>query len=213
MPRHAPFVLDEDRKAVESFNRKAKPEHQIDVGLIPEPFLGNPEAPVVLLSLNPGWSPDDSKWHADPAFREASFANLEHKPVKYPLFLLDPRFAAPGCEYWAKKLRTVIDITGREACARHVLIVEYFPYHSKKAGNLPSTWSSQLYSFRLVKLAVRRGARVIALRGERKWTEAVPELAKSDSFSVVSSIQSAAVSPNNCGRDVHEDIVRLIRAS
>ncbi len=54
LPMTAPFVLAEDAPLVERFNLTASPDHRLDLTLLPEPFLGLPSAPVVLLGLNPG---------------------------------------------------------------------------------------------------------------------------------------------------------------
>jgi hypothetical protein len=73
LPHQAPYVLADDADAIERFNRTASARRQADrtwlhLELLPEPFLGDPAAPIVVLSLNPGYSPDDAAWHAGPTF-------------------------------------------------------------------------------------------------------------------------------------------------
>ena len=68
LPKRPPFVLKRDLPAIGELNGHANKDHRIDVDLLPEPFLGSTVAPVVLLGLNPGWSPEDAVWHAKPAF-------------------------------------------------------------------------------------------------------------------------------------------------
>lgn len=57
----APFVLPSDQPPIDAFNRRyltnARRTLQLDIR--PEPFIGNIEAPIVLLYLNPGYTPDD----------------------------------------------------------------------------------------------------------------------------------------------------------
>ena len=48
-------MLREDADEIERFNAKARYDHAFHLDLIPEPFIGNPAAPVVLLNLNPGF--------------------------------------------------------------------------------------------------------------------------------------------------------------
>ena len=54
LPTRAPFVLREDREAIESFNRRTRLETQIETALLPVPFVGRIDAPVILLLLKPG---------------------------------------------------------------------------------------------------------------------------------------------------------------
>jgi hypothetical protein len=62
LPPMSPYVLEIDRNAVKQYNAKVAGEKKINFGLIPEPFIGNPEtATVILLNLNPGDSPEDAK--------------------------------------------------------------------------------------------------------------------------------------------------------
>lgn len=55
LPEAAPFVLVCDQQRICDFNAIAKKEHKIHVEVLPEPYTGNPEAPVLLLNLNPGF--------------------------------------------------------------------------------------------------------------------------------------------------------------
>jgi hypothetical protein len=62
LPPGPPYVLPEDKEAVEKFNAKRDPKHRhylhIDK-ILPEPFVGSQNAPVLLLSNvtvhEPGW--------------------------------------------------------------------------------------------------------------------------------------------------------------
>lgn len=54
LPASALFVLSRDAEAIEAFNAGASESHAIHLEVIPEPFIGLPDAPVVLLNLNPG---------------------------------------------------------------------------------------------------------------------------------------------------------------
>lgn len=68
-----PLVLPSDRLAVESYNEcenaRAYPRvnRLIHTNLMPEPFFGPFDAPVVVLLLNPGVSEQDAQAHANPA--------------------------------------------------------------------------------------------------------------------------------------------------
>ncbi len=62
LPETAPFVLACDKQGIVDFNHKAKPEHKIHLGLLPEPYTGNPEAKIMLLNLNPGFYERNEKF-------------------------------------------------------------------------------------------------------------------------------------------------------
>src|SRR6516162_2449817 len=56
VPVDPPYVLLEDARAVGEFNASAGEAHQLQINkLLPEPFVGDPAAPVLLLSNNPGF--------------------------------------------------------------------------------------------------------------------------------------------------------------
>ena len=56
LPHNPDYVLPDDAPDVRQFNERASEIHRLQIDkLIPEPFIGNPEAPLVLLSNNPGF--------------------------------------------------------------------------------------------------------------------------------------------------------------
>lgn len=179
LPLHGPdFVLAQDDARVRDLNRRAPPAPNIDTTLWPEPFLGRKDAPVVLLSLNPGWSPLDGLWYAKEQFKALARANLLQQDADYPFYLLNPRLKdAPGSIWWNARLRHLIGAVGRERVARGLLCVERFPYHSPKFGagfDVPS----QVCSDHLVRTALQRGALVVGMRARHRWETAVPQLAQ-----------------------------------
>ena len=132
LPTTPPYILDIDKSLVENYKAKFNEDTELHFELLPEPFLGNPLAPVVLLNLNPGYI----TFHQEPKFIKLSRANLNHQLLEYPIFLLNPSLSAPGRYYWEKKLGSLIRNAIKEVVANNVLCVEYFPYHSKKLGTL-----------------------------------------------------------------------------
>ena len=93
LPTDAPCVLPPDRSIIEAFNARYADKHESDcrtssctgcftiqTQLLPEPFIGDPEARVYLLNLNPGYFPgEDDDWHVAAGFRTAIIDNLDHK--------------------------------------------------------------------------------------------------------------------------------------
>jgi hypothetical protein len=197
LPTSAPYVVDSDRKLIELFNATAKPEHVVHLEHHPEPFLGNPDAPVVLLCLNPGYSSDCDRWYGDPVFANRARASLVHEPSPYPFHLLDPSQPAPGHHWWSRKLRPLINATSLQAVARGVLCVEFFPYHSERFGHTKLRVPSQEYSFDLVRRAIARDAWIVFMRSERLWFSVVPELASYRRLMRTRSVQNPVISPRN----------------
>lgn len=194
----APFALASDVEAIARFNNRAGTNTSIHLELLPEPFLGDPAAPVVLLGLNPGYSPEDLVHHGSPDFVSLSRQNLRHEHNQYPFYLLNPDITAPGRLWWERKLSRLINARGREAVAQKVLCVEYFPYHSRGFAHSKLSLPSQRYSFHLVRNAIKRNAIVVVLRSEKLWRDALPELVNYRQLYRLRNVQNVTITPNNC---------------
>ena len=153
--------------------------------LFPEPFIGRVDAPIVLLNLNPGFDEkSDPNWHRKPIMQEAIEANLTQRPQEYPFYPLSPDFdGSPIAKWWRRLLAPWItqNPDNRKHVAENVLAVELFPYHSKMYGRFaPSRLqglASYTYSQSLVADAIKRNAKILVLRSQHEWQEAVPGLA------------------------------------
>lgn len=54
LPVEAPFVVPCDSDLVKQFQiLPPPPEHELHLDLLPEPYLGRPDTPVLLLNLKP----------------------------------------------------------------------------------------------------------------------------------------------------------------
>jgi hypothetical protein len=195
LPHSPPFVLPEDAPNVSEFNARARPPHHLHLEIVPEPYLGNPTAPVVLLGLNPGFSDTDVPVHEDPRFNGAARANLRHEHPEYPFYLLDPALPSPGQRWWLQRLRKFIEAAGLRAVASNVFVMEIHGYHSRQFASQLSL-PSQRYTKALVRAAIERGARIVLMRGKRVWEELVPEL-RSAPVSIVRNVQNPSISPGN----------------
>jgi hypothetical protein len=133
------YVLKIDRERIRTYNDSVRDKaHEVIVGSIPEPFIGNPEsAKVVLLSLNPGHSTKDLCWHKKNDFKKAMFLNLRHRPQRFPFYPLNPDFEGNGAgEWWRPRTRELQKETGLDdrTFAERLLVIEWFPYHSERSG-------------------------------------------------------------------------------
>jgi hypothetical protein len=214
LPAEPPFVLRCDKKGVDEFNQKvgrsSKSFLQVG-GILPEPFIGNPDAPVVLLSNNPGFG-KRAHLRAEREFKDRMRNNLDLGTSDYPFIYLDPALAEVG-KWWKAKLRKLIADLGTQVVARSVLNVVYFPYASERLGRKPPDLPSQKFGFKLVCDAVERGAMIIVMRkGKLKWwREKVKGLKPSDRLVVLKNPQNPTISPGNCGKRAFEKVVAAIR--
>lgn len=203
--RSGQYVLEDDRPYVEAFNAVPgrKDKHLLRTDLLPEPFTGPRDAPVVVLFLNPGVGGEEESWHERPEFVEAVRATLGDDPVHHRHLGLDDRFADTGGGQWTRRaFRAVRDELGCpfDDLADKVLSVEFHGYHSREWLGLPVTLPSQRYSFSLVEQAVSRGAVVVAMRGRSSWTVAVPALGEHTGLlPPPRSAQVSALSRKNLG--------------
>lgn len=212
LPYAPPYVLRNDAEAINQYNLTAKPQYQIELNMLPEPFLGRPDAPVVLLNLNPGVGEDDVQQHKELKFITLSRQNLFHiENVDYPFYLINPEIQdSPGYKWWYKRLKKLIEDCGHQAVANNVLCVELFPYHSASYKALDV--ESQEYSFHLVREAIKRNAIIVQMRSRTRWFKDMPELETYKNWYELNNPQQPYVTANNCP-DGYEQIVNAISIS
>jgi hypothetical protein len=204
-----PHVLAEDAPAINAFNARAATNKQYDLSLFPEPFFGSNLAPVLLLALNPGWSPNDGAVHGQPWFAEQSRRSLAHELQPYPFLHLQPGSSTPGSLWWQRITGTLIGAVGFEAVAKNLSCVQFFPYHSLEFGSARLTVPSQQYGFHLVRSAIQRGAEIVVMRSWRLWSEAVPELSAYPRVHFVRNPRNPSLSPKNLANGFNAVLARL----
>jgi hypothetical protein len=137
LPDKPPFVLPEDKDSVLAFNDEARQKanpHVLNLEIIPVPFVGAVNAPIVLLGNIAGAGderPDDYKeW---PAYADRMRKNLLHKNPDFQFLPLDPSpdTLPPHKKWWTDKLRFLLRSFGNGSdaeaiLARFVLAVEFF---------------------------------------------------------------------------------------
>jgi hypothetical protein len=207
-------ILACDRPYVEEFNayvkrRKLKQGSAIHIrtDLLPEPFFGRFDAPVVLLLQNPGVdkAERERRLHREPQFRRLLVRSLRSKRGQSHFHL---RYGeGPGHEWWARAIRPLAHElqTTEVSLASKLLCVEYFPYHSRSFDHRTLRLPSQEFTFRLIRDAIRRNAWILCMRGELEWIGAVPSLSGHERFCVVRG-RRVLVSPGavKCFNDLVE---------
>src|SRR5579862_9088585 len=163
LPHEGEFVLPEDAEAISAFNSKAPDEFRVHLELQPEPYLGNPKAPIVVLGLNPGFDVQDPDYHKQQSFSDRVRLNLFHEPAEWPLFYVNWTDGSPGGRWWRDKLRDLWQsiaipksADSMRVVASCVFAVEFFPYHSRNFNHRELRSVAQPYSFGLVRQAVER---------------------------------------------------------
>jgi hypothetical protein len=208
LPPSRPYVLPMDGPQVDAYNEKHQAKYRFDLDLIPAPFMGNPEARLVLLARNPGISPGDHEAHRDPDFTSTLRANIQGRPEAQAAVGLLNRFRdLPTGIYWRPLFRWLLErVRSSDDLASRVLIVEFQPYRSIEYRRV--TLPSQLYGFHLVRNAVGNGATIVFL-GPAEWRIAVPELGSYPKVVPLRNTRRPYLSPGNCG---HEEFQQVLAA-
>lgn len=207
LPKEPDYVLEEDEPYVRAFNRaQTKEKSELDLSLIPEPFLGPREgAPLVLLLLNPGKTDQSRRLHRS-SYAERLRANLsdDAEGQRHLGLQSDAR-----SDWWRRRFSAVLK-EGHElkGLSRKVLSVEFHGYYSRSRSLLPVTLPSQRYGFWLVESAIERRATIVILRGERLWSVAVPRL--HGRCVVASNPRAGSVSPANLGPDGFNQVLEAL---
>jgi len=208
LPMREPFVLAGDEQIIRGHNGTLNEEDDsfVHLEMHPEAYVGNPHAKVILLNLNPGYYPKRSKpfEREDPEYQERCRANLAHANLDFPFIHLDPELSGTsGDVYYRPRLRSLTEIFGVARVAREILVVEYFPYFTRREIGDIRLLPSQQYTFHLVREAMRRNA-IIKLRTRRQWLEAIPELTSYPSYYELNSPQNTCITQRNCPKGFPE---------
>lgn len=153
--------------------------------LYPEPFVGDPDANVYLLTGNPGFSDRDNCFFCLDILPTILKDVYSHKnkdffwiDTKYKIEAECPRskrkIVHPGQEYWQKRLKDLTRTIGRTP---RLFELEFYPYHSKDFyGFMKEPLPSFEYTRQLVKKAIQEKKTIFILRHKLEWLAAIPEL-------------------------------------
>ncbi len=197
LPFREPYILDDDLAVIEN--------HKNFIGLrldtLPEPLVGGlNNAKVVFLALNPGFTDSDVSVNMKlTAFIEGCRGNL-NDPFESPFYYFNGGLEKTGgYKWWSAKLKPLLNAgVSLEALRDKIMMIEYFPYHSINYKHINAFTPSQLYSFELVKEAIKQNKTIVIMRSKALWLQAIPELV-SHSYMTLSSAQNVVISPKNIG--------------
>lgn len=181
----------------------ANPKYRTDglrLDAFPDPFVGNVEtAEVVFLALNPGFESADIEVNLrNEYFIKESRLNLTHESTVPFFYLMDELRETFGYQWWTKLLNPFLNETGIpfSVVREKMMIIEYMPYHSRTYKHNKILLPSQLYSFDLVRRAIRMNKQIIIMRSKSFWLEAVPELVDYP-YLQLSNVQTPWISRKN----------------
>ena len=195
------YVLEADEAVVRSFNASLPPRdpREIELHVLPEPFLGFHDAPVVVLLANPGSVAEDRDINRSWITR-ANWAAIT-TPGGTPIYSLDDRAASmPGGIWWRHATRGLLAPgRGYADLAAKILVVQHHGYHSSKPSFPQQALPSQRFAFALVADAMKRSAAIIVASASNQWLSAVPGLDSYRWKAAKNSPQSKSLSPRNLG--------------
>ncbi|MCL1967543.1 MAG: hypothetical protein FWF67_06640 [Fibromonadales bacterium] len=171
--KNGKYISNDDKDIMPALEKKLVGKYKLHLELLPEPFIGNPKAPIYLLNLNPGFSKENVEEHKkNKKLRECIVKNNSHKPQKYPFYWLDPNLKETGGgKWWRRRLGPLLKKIGNdELVSKSIFCVEYFPYHSKEYKKAPLI-PSQKYNENLIINAIKSNKLIIVMRNEEIYSE------------------------------------------
>lgn len=201
------MVHESDREAFEIHNARAKkPNHRLLMQLAPEPWIGSPQAKVVILYANPGATDGDQegrKQECADRINELSIANLRGQINDYPHFFFNEELKeSAGYKWYAKRFRLLIEGSSVEEVSKGIMTCELAPYHSVNWRKPSNDFATQKYTFEIVRQAVEDEKVILIIRGKDTWLENVPGLQKyleNGKAFLPSSRQCGYITRNNLG--------------
>ena len=222
-----PYILPEELSLIEAFNNyqlsKKETNHIIATELFPEPFIGDiANAKLVLLNLNPGLDDRDFSNHLESNYIQAFTNNLSQNiSSDFPFYPLDPQFRHTGnAAWWTNRIKNLTDSVGVKNVAKHLVVLEFFPYHSRKYCEVPNSMlkefgmkdnlPSQKYTFHLLNtLLEKEDVIIVGLRSKKLWLNACEGLKEKLVMGI--NVQNPHISPGNLGEENFNEIVQLLK--
>jgi hypothetical protein len=215
LPESPPYVLPEDADYVRAWNEVSGRQNErrlLRLDVLPDPFVGRRDAPLVVLALNPGWAGSEAEDHRD-GLGDVLLGNFGDDQARHVIPGFLDRFADTAGGRWVRRAyRRVVEhaAISWEDLAYRVLTLEFHGYHSQDWAPFPVTLPSQWFSFDLVHQAMERDAVVVMLRGRRFWEVAVPGLREYPRAFATNTARSASVSPGNLPPGAFDQLIEAV---
>ena len=89
---------------------------------------------------------------------------------------LAPGAVGPGPEWWMRKTKRVLQRVEQRSLASRLLVVQYFPYHSRNFAHHFPRLPSFEFTREILDEAIQRQALFLCGRGVSAWKESVKQL-------------------------------------
>lgn len=209
----SPYVANVDVAVVEALPQD---KYALRLDVLPHVWHGNPmTARALLLMLNPGFSEQDLRDQAAPAFASAVRDALTLSPSARFWPLASELQGTSAALWWRPRLAPLVAAlgpAGEEIARAHLSDIEYFPYHSA-SWRSPPRLPSQAFGFDLVERAMERGAVIVVMRGWARWTAAVAGLSTYPLGYRNPNPRQAAVSRRNLGNETFDALLSALTGS
>jgi hypothetical protein len=132
--------------------------------------------------------------------------NLRHEAQECPFYGLNPKFTWTACGIWWRAHTRRLHEAGLswEAISEGLLVIEWFPYHSKRSALASKPiCASQYYSFHLAKEMLGNKI-VVGMRSKKHWL-AVDERVQEVPF--LKNPQNPHLSVGNMGKELFDHVV------
>ena len=205
LPKKQPYVLDQDSRIINQYNEKyGDTISKIQTHLLPDPYVGNTAAPIIILTKNPGYDQlHDTYWHSRNDFHQIIRDNIEQKPSEFPFAYFNPQIkGCPGNTWHKQKMKWLIADTSLKVVTQNVCSIPLFPYHCSSLKSIPKSITkdilpSQYFTQYILQQAIKRDALIIFMMAKSLWLKLVPELEKYPKCYKVKNPQTPVISPNN----------------
>lgn len=221
-------IANRDKSSVQALSQPEK--DCLELRTLPEPFHGNPDAPVYVLGKCPTANYDDLNFvgccDGKPTMVNGKLPNGERLFVNtYEresclelwhinrdfLWLRDPKTVKdnsdapyPGYDWWRGKCKMLLEGLGCELCEK-LFAIEYFPYHvypdSDRVITAAQPLPSNAYADALIRRAIKQGKPIVAMYYKTEWCDRIPELKNYPNLITLSNSTSAWLSPANVKDD------------
>lgn len=239
------YYNEDDEKIIDAFNIKTKiafdkycadgNPHFIDKNLLPEPYMGNPKANIILLYSNPGISSSKSEEHEhkEEKFRSALIKNLTHEEVEFPYYYLnpDPKFKeTSGAKWILQRIDEIITILNDDIkeeklyklLSNNFFTLQLHPFHSREFQPIKDSFSKDAYTMQLFMDAIDRvkkqEALMICTRSYAEWNKAYREktgakenLEGITNFIRTKNARSPYLTKGNLGEDNFNKLIKKLK--
>lgn len=192
---------------------KEKKQYLLAEHLEPHPYLGNPQANVLVLMANPGVNDKEKnpKFRMNPQKLEQNRQNLRHENLdSFKSRIHSPNKPDLESEWFKPRIRELVQATSVDRVINGIFFVNFHAYHSRSWYPIPFTFPTQHYSFKLVSNAVSRNALIIMSRNMLGWFTAIPNLFGHQNRIEFLSSRSVYLSEGNLGKSSFNRIIDSI---